>query len=336
MKKIIILLILFTVFAFVPNKELKAQSANLERKTIESWMYYLSSDSMRGRKNGSPENKIAAAFIAKNFKESGLDPFTQNDTYFQHYFIKSGKKDSIPEVNVIGYIEGSDPVLKKEFIVVSAHFDHIGVGKPVAGDSIYNGANDNASGVSGVMGVAKLFHMMNAKPLRSVVFITFSGEELGLRGSHYFCGHPDFPITSIYLNINFEMIGHCTVLGKNKFMITGPDLSNLKGIINDYDKNQNWQLVDTVKSLKWLFYDSDNASFANAKRANGLTYGVPAHTFVIWNGENHLHKPNDEAKYFDFDNMTNFIQYMAGLTLYLANDKEPIVWTDSHFKRLEN
>jgi hypothetical protein len=307
----------------------------LDKKEIEKWLNYLASDSMKGRKNGSPEMKQAAIWIAEEFKSNNLRMFAGNEGYFQHYFIKRGK-DSIPESNIIGYIEGSDPELKKEYIVVSAHFDHLGIGKPVNADSIYNGANDNASGICGLMGIAKTFNLMKDKPARTIVFAAFSGEEMSASGSKNFVRHINFPVESIYLNINIEMIGECAKLGKNKYSITGSGYSNLKGMLVEYDKNSDWKLIDTMKSLDNLFFKADNVAFANVKRTESTVFGVPAHTFITWNGEESLHKPFDEVKNIDSQNMTNFIQYLSGLTLYLSDCKESIDWTDSRIKRIHN
>ena len=314
-----------------------SKTFGVDKTIIEEWVNYLSSDAMMGRKNGSPEMKQAAEYIASSFKSSGLKTFKENDGYLQHYYIlntKKGKKDSIPESNVIGYIEGNDPKLKNEYIVITAHFDHIGVGRPVSGDSINNGANDNASGTTAVMAIAKILKTMKAKPGRTIVFAAVSGEELGLRGSRYFAGHTGFPFENIYLDINFEMIGHCSVIGTNKYLITGPAFSNLADILKKYNKNKNWQLIDTVKNLPYLYNASDNASFVNFKRKDNIAYGVPGHTFVLHNGENHLHKPNDEAKYFNFENMNNFIHYMSDVVIYLSNCKTPIVPTNDKYKKL--
>ena len=236
MKKISLNILLFAavVIIFNPLQQISAQSKDkkvpaIEKKTLENWMNYLASDSMRGRRNGSPEMKTAANWIAKKFKECGLKTFPNNDGYLQRYFIKRGK-DSLAENNVVGYIEGSDPKLKNEYIVISGHFDHVGVGRPVNGDSIYNGANDNASGTCAVIGVAKTLSLMKAKPARTIVFAAFSGEEVGMRGSRFFTAHTGFPIENIYLNINFEMLGYCSVLGPNRYMITGPKNTNMSEI----------------------------------------------------------------------------------------------------------
>ncbi|RPH33975.1 MAG: M28 family peptidase [Bacteroidales bacterium] len=319
-----------------PSNNDNTSTPLLSLDLIKHWVYYMSSDSMKGRANGSPENKIVAKWLSSNYSNFGLLPFEKNDTYFQHYFQQRKNKDSIPEVNIIGYIPGNDPILRNEYIIISAHFDHIGIGKPVNGDSIYNGANDNASGVSAVLGIAKTLQMMKAKPSRSIVFISFSGEEIGMLGSKYFCKHPNFPITSTYLNINFELLGHCTLLGPNRYYITGKSYTNLSKLLNKYNKNQKWQFLDSVKTSDFLFTHGDNRSFATIKKIKDSFYGVPAQTFVIHNGENHVHRSIDEAKYFNFENLQGFIQYMSELTIYLSNEKKPIELTTRKFKKIKS
>ena len=120
------------------------ESKPITAEDLKTWCFYLAGDDMRGRKNGSPEMKKAADYIAACFKEAGLKPFSPETGYFQEYTISGRAKTEISERNVIGMIEGSDPVLKNEWIILSAHFDHIGTGKPVNGDSIYNNSINTA------------------------------------------------------------------------------------------------------------------------------------------------------------------------------------------------
>lgn len=320
-------------------KEAKSKvDANIpavDKKTIEKWLYYMASDSMKGRKNGSPEMKITANWIAEKFKTFGLKTFKENDGYFQHYYIKKGK-DSIPEQNVIGYIEGCNPELKKEYIIISAHFDHLGIVKPVMGDSINNGANDDASGICCLLGIAKTIQKMKAKPSRTLVFTAFSGEEISASGSRYFIKHTAFPPEEIYLNVNLEMVGLCTKIGLNNYSITGPDFSNLKDILNEYNRNSGWKLLDTMKHLDNLFFRADNVAFVGIKKEGDVFYGVPAHTFLTWNGEESLHKPFDEAGFINYDNLSGFTQYMSGVVVYLSKCKEEVNWTDGKLRRFKN
>jgi Zn-dependent M28 family amino/carboxypeptidase len=111
----------------------------------------------------------------------------------------------IVSYNVVGKIEGSDPKLKNEYVVHSAHLDHLGIGRPVEGDSIYNGAHDNASGVASVLGIAKIYHNIKLKPKRSILTVLLTGEELGDLGSGYFASHPTVPAKSIVADVNTDM-----------------------------------------------------------------------------------------------------------------------------------
>lgn len=117
----------------------------------------------------------------------------------------SSTYQDILSYNVIGKMEGSDPVLKKEYVVHSAHLDHLGIGKPVEGDSVYNGAHDNASGVASVLGIATIYSHLKHKPKRSILTILLTGEELGLLGSGYFAAHPTVPVNSIVADVNTDM-----------------------------------------------------------------------------------------------------------------------------------
>lgn len=119
----------------------------------------------------------------------------------------------IPARNVVGYCEGSDPELKKEILVIGAHFDHLGYkkGVPAGQDSIYNGADDNASGTAGMLALAKAFGTMSQKPKRSILFIGFSGEEEGLLGSQAYVDKPLFPLAQTVAMLNLDMIGRNTI-----------------------------------------------------------------------------------------------------------------------------
>ena len=162
----------------------------------------LADDSMRGRAIGTPENAEARAFIAHRFDELGLgvvgvgrvQPFT------------FARRDStqVQGANVVGVVRGTE--LPDRYIVVSAHFDHVGVGRPVNGDSIYNGADDNASGTAALMALAAWFAQHPAS--HSLVFAAFDGEESGLRGARAFVAEPPVPLAQIALDVNMDMVSH--------------------------------------------------------------------------------------------------------------------------------
>jgi Zn-dependent M28 family amino/carboxypeptidase len=301
---------------------------------LKEWVTYLSSDDMRGRANGSPEMKTAANWIAEKFREYGVKPAVDGKDFIQNYTFASRQR-TIEERNVIGIIEGSDPKLKDQYIVVSAHFDHIGVRKGAAADSINNGADDNAAGTCTLIGIAKTIKKLGLKPGRSIILAAFSGEESGMRGSRYFVANPVVPLKNIYSDINFEMIGHSELLGKKRYYMTGCLKSNLDDLIKEFDKNTDIQLVDTIKLAEQLFYQSDNMAFSRISVADGITSGIPSGTFATSTLAKYIHTPSDEVKLFDLDNMADLVGYFSKMVVWLSNNKSEIVWTDPKFTRLK-
>lgn len=150
MKRITIILLLTIVFVGCKKKE-DTETITITSEYVKDMMYYLASDDLEGRNTGSEGIESAATYIENKFQNYGLSPYFE--TYRDHF-----KIDSINAFNVVGFLEGSDPKLKDEVIIVGAHYDHIGRrARPVEGDSIGNGANDNASGSSAVIAMAKYF-----------------------------------------------------------------------------------------------------------------------------------------------------------------------------------
>ncbi len=299
---------------------------------ISEIAHFLSNDQMKGRRNGSPEMMAAAGYIAGHFKEAGLQPAPGLSSFFQSYSFETRRSGSIEENNVIGYLEGSDPELKKEYLIFSAHFDHVGIGRAVDGDSIYNGANDNAAGTATLIALAHSLLGQKIKPKRSIIFAAFSGEEMGLRGSRFFLENCPFPKEKIFLNFNFEMTGHCTILGEKRYYITGPSYTNFDEILDAYNKDETWQRVDTIAMADRLLFASDNAAFA-IERANGSTsLNIPAHTICTHGGEDHIHRPHDEPGFMNYENMADLVAYLAELTQYLgAMEAGSIQWDHEAF-----
>lgn len=178
---------------------------------------YLSSDKMEGRFPGTKENNTAAAYIKKHFKKFGLQKF--NKSYYQSFklFVKPDinkvKSDTVKTQNVVGFIEGSDALLKKEYIVIGAHYDHWGWGGKGSSSkkkdtiAIHNGADDNASGVAALLSILEELSNSKIKPKRSIIFISFSGEEEGLLGSKYFVNHLPVAKDAVKVMLNMDMVG---------------------------------------------------------------------------------------------------------------------------------
>ncbi len=334
MKKSIII-VLFLTINFVLSGQVKDDSQLVETNDIGYWVAFLSSDDMKGRLNGSPEMEEASVWLSERFKEFGIKAFEDYPDYIQEYSF-SRRDISVNERNVIGYIEGSDPELKDEFIIISAHFDHVGIRRVIDGDSIYNGADDNAAGTATLLGVAKGIKLSGKSPGRSIIFASVSGEEMGMQGSRYFVQNSPIPISSLYANVNFEMTGHSEELGKGKYYMTGCSYSNLDNLIAEFGRETSITLVDTIAIADTrLFFMSDNISFSRVRQEEDIMYGIPSSTFATSTTAPHIHTPKDELVYFDFDNMTNLVNYFSKMVVWLSNCEEPVEWTSSRFKRIE-
>lgn len=299
---------------------------------LKEWVSFLASDQMRGRPNGSPEMKSASEWIAKQFIENGLEPVDSIGDYIQNYSYTSRQR-AVNERNVIGFIQGTDPSLKNEYIVLSAHFDHIGITKGSLPDSINNGADDNAAGTCTLIGIARTIKERGMKPGRSIVFTAFSGEENGMRGSRYFVSNSPVPVKEIYADLNFEMIGHSEYLGKKKYYMTGCLNSNLDNLIGEYNRNTGFQLIDTIPLANNLFAASDNIAFSRITSADGISTGIPSGTFATSVIAEYLHRPSDEAALFDFENMADLVNHFSGLVIWLSNNKAEIKWTNPKYVR---
>lgn len=164
----------------------------------------MAADSMLGRGTPSRGLTLTAQYVADQFQAFGLAPLGDGGTWFQRFTVGS---DTLTAPNTVGVLEGTDPKLKDEYIVFVAHMDHVGFHSGGDGsDSIYNGANDNASGTAGLVELAEAFTRPGARPRRSLIFVAVGGEEAGLLGSRYFVEHPPVPIDRFAAAINLDMI----------------------------------------------------------------------------------------------------------------------------------
>lgn len=202
--------------------------------------------------------------------------------------------------NVVGILPGKER--PGEMVVFSAHYDHLGIGKPQAGDSIYNGANDDASGTTAVIELAKYFKSLKNNA-RTLVFVTFTGEEEGGYGSHYFSEQMD--PAKVVAMFNIEMIGTESKWGKNSAYITGYEKTDFGKILQRNLAGTDFTFHPDPYPKEQLFYRSDNATLARL--------GVPAHTISTskMDDEPNYHQLSDEVNTLDMDNMTAIIQAIA-------------------------
>ncbi len=284
------------------NEELSGFT-NAEK--IGELMNFLASDELQGRDSGSEGIEKAAQLIEKRFKENGVLPYytSYRDT------LSNFKK---PAFNIVGVVEGNDPILKKEYIVIGAHYDHIGIIKAENGDAIANGANDNASGTSTVLEFARYFG--NAKTnKRSLIFALFSAEEKGLLGSQHLAKKMKEADLNLYAMLNFEMTG-VPLRGKDYEMyITGYSNSNLAEVSNTYAKENLIGFLPTAKEYN-LFKRSDNYPFHQE-------FKVPSHTYCTFDFTNfdHYHKVGDENDIMDFPHMATMVNKMIPVLEGIAN-----------------
>jgi Zn-dependent M28 family amino/carboxypeptidase len=268
-------------------------------------MNYLASDELKGRDSGSEGIEMAAKYIEDYFKSYGVAP------YFESYRDTLSNFEA-PAYNVVGIVEGNDPALKNEYIVIGAHYDHIGIITPENGDKIANGANDNASGTASVMELARYFGTKKSNK-RSLIFALFTAEEKGLLGSEHLAKKLKEQNLNLYAMLNFEMTG-VPLNGKDYFMyITGYDNSNLAEVCNTYAKEKLVGFLPTAKEYN-LFQRSDNYPFHKE-------FGVPSHTFCTFDFTNfdHYHKVGDEVDILDFEHMTSLVNKSIPVLEGIAN-----------------
>jgi hypothetical protein len=217
------------------------------------------------------------------------------------------KLEKASTCNVLGEIKGRDPALQKAAVLLSAHFDHLGVGEPVNGDSIYNGADDDASGTTAVLELARMLGS-GPTPRRTVIFALFGSEELGGVGSTYFREHPLMPLTDIAANLEFEMIGRIDpAVAPGTLWLTGWERSNLGPTLAAHGAH----LVGDPHPQQNFFERSDN--FVLAQK------GVVAQTISSYGLHKDYHQPSDDLSQLDFKHMDEAIQSLLGPVEWLVN-----------------
>jgi hypothetical protein len=219
--------------------------------------------------------------------------------------------------NVVGILRGSDPVLRNEYVVFSAHIDHTGICAPTAADRICNGADDDASGTSAIMELAEAYAMLPVKPRRSMVFLGVSGEEKGLLGSAYYADNPTVPIENIAANVNLDMIGRNN---PDSVVVIGQTYSSLGPLLQRVNAQQP-ALRMTVSDDLWpdqrFFFRSDHFNFARRE--------VPAIFFFTGTHEDY-HRPSDTVDKIDLDKITRITRLIFHYGLAIANDDQRPQW----------
>ena len=245
------------------------------------------------------------------------------------------ERAEVESQNVAGVLRGSDPKRRDEYVVVSAHLDHLGVGGAVNGDTIYNGAMDNASGVAAILEVAASLHDAGAKPARSILFVAVTGEEKGLLGSSYFAAHPTVPRASVVANVNTDMF--LPLFPLKTLMVLGLDESDLGQDVRATAKAVGVGVQADPEPQRNRFVRSDQYSF--------IKFGIPALAMKVgyeanspeaaiaakWTTERY-HAPSDDlSQPIDRSAAGKYVEIVRDLAVRIANRTDRPKWNDSSF-----
>ncbi|CAA7386023.1 M28 family metallopeptidase [Chryseobacterium fistulae] len=288
-------------------------------------LYVIASDEMEGRDTGSKGQKKAGEYIINYYKNLKISYPKGLDSYYQkvpsEYMKKKGGETLPDSENILAFIEGSEK--PDEIVVVSAHYDHVGIKKGV----IYNGADDDGSGTVAVMEIAKAFQKAKQEgkgPKRSILFLHVTGEEHGLFGSEYYTDYPVFPLANTVADLNIDMIGRDDPenRGKQYVYVIGSDmLSSQLKIINETSnkRTNNLELnykYDDPNDSQRLYYRSDHYNFAKNN--------VPVAFFFDGIHEDY-HKPTDDVDKIDYLLLEKRTQLIFATAWELANRHDRIV-----------
>ena len=307
------------------TRETAQLTATLQRE-VHADLNFLADDELHGRGSATRDEHIAALFVAAQFQSLGLEPGGENGTFLQ----KAALPDPLPARiqqrlshfqdvprkqtwNAIGILRGI--ALPNEVILLTAHLDHLGVGPGNAsGDTIYNGADDDASGTTAVLALAHIL-ATGARPKRTIVFACFGSEELGGFGNRAFLRHPPVPLSSIVANLEFEMIGRPDpAVAAGTLWLTGFDRSNLGPELAKHGAH----LVNDPHPTENFFRRSDNYALA--------VKGIVAQSVSSFGLHKDYHQPSDELSTIDFNHMTNAIASMVNPIRWLANSNWKPEW----------
>jgi hypothetical protein len=306
-------------------KQTASPSATLQQE-VHADMNFLADDELHGRGSATRDEHIAALFIASQLQSLGLEPGGDNGTFLQKSALpdplpartqqRIAKFQDIPRKetwNAIAILRGTST--PNEVILLTAHLDHLGIGPAnAAGDTNYNGADDDASGTTAVLTLAHIL-ATGQRPKRTIVFALFGSEELGGFGNRAFLAHPPVPLTSIVANLEFEMIGRPDpAVPAGTLWLTGFDRSNLGPELAKHGAH----LVSDPHPKENFFRRSDNYALAQQ--------GIIAQTISSYGLHKDYHQPSDEIRTIDFTHMTNAIASMINPIRWLADSNWKPEW----------
>src|SRR5919112_4169999 len=281
----------------------------------------LSDDKLAGRMTGSVGADSAAAYLARRFEAVGLQPAAGG--WFQTFTVakeapvaQHAHVGGLRAKNVIGLLPGRDPVLRNETVIVGAHYDHLGLGgfgslDPDSTGKVHNGADDNASGAAMLLQIAK--RLAHSPPARTVLFIAFSGEELGLLGSAYYVKQPIYPLSTTIAMINLDMVGR---LRNGRLIVYGTRTAKEFPPLLD---SLNWYAGFDMKAQGDGYGPSDHSSFYATKRP-------VLHLFTDLHED--YHRTTDDWQKVNYDGLKRVADFSLGLVTALANRTRPLSFVD--------
>jgi peptidase M28-like protein len=292
----------------------------------------IADDSMMGRDTPSRGLELTAGYVASEFQRAGLRPAGDSGGYIQRFSFTRRAVDSAGSVvrlmmrapNVVGILEGTDPALRHEYVAYSAHIDHIGI-TPGRADSINNGADDNASGVAGLLELVEAFTLPGARPRRSLIFLAPSAEERGLQGSAHFTEHPTVPIGSIVANINMDLIGRNWPDSVITVGIEQSDLGEtLARVVHEHPELRMTPLADRWPEER-IFYRSDHYNFARR--------GVPVLFFTSGTHPDY-HRPGDQPERINGEKESRLLRLLFYLGTAIANRDLRPQWDPESYRQI--
>jgi len=272
------------------------------------------------------EHRTAQSIFESIYAGTAPQPFALNANKKLSITVKV-RSDQTTTQNVVGVFEGSDAVLKDEYVALGAHYDHVGIGLPVNGDAIYNGADDDGSGTTALLAMAEALAKARVRPKRSVLFVWHAGEEKGLWGSRYFTNYPTLPLAKVVTQINIDMIGRSKkegdtnprnqeLSGPNEIYVIGSRMMSTE--LGDLVAGVNKQYLNLTYDYRYDNPADPNRFFFRSDHYNYARKGIPIVFFFDGEHEDY-HKPGDSVDKIDFQKMENVARTIY-LTLWeLAN-----------------
>ncbi len=305
--------------------QLSSAGKEITAEGLRAYVTELAGDAYEGRAAGFPGSDRAADFIRKEFESFGLESGGTHG-YFQPFTFKRGRKEYKTQ-NCLALLEGSDPVLKKELVVIGGHYDHVGMAG-MAGvrgqsrnnlqpdDDIWNGADDNASGTSTILFVARAFAKAKLRPKRSVLFALWGAEEAGLLGSKYWCSNPTWDIGKVVFNLNLDMVG------RNPDRPV--DLEGLRCAAGDAIHDLATEAC-RAEDLAFSPFDFQNEAMFRSDGASFLRQSIPAIMFFAsWHDD--YHNNGDHAEKLAYPRMAKLARAAMRIVYGVANLSESPVF----------